>query len=162
MKYIAYGIYLGAVLTMLVFTWYGFYHHVDMSIVMPYVFICMLLYFFLLGFYISHKTCSFKEGLKAGLVAGAVSMFFIAAAYFLAHNVFFYYDTVTEPEKLAGFHASGLLSMQRYLIYDSIRSGVIGLIVGSVFAAFCAGVGSYTASNIQKSQVCRNRNIVSQ
>lgn len=150
MKYTAYGIYSGAVLVMLIFIWYGFFHHVETSSVMPYIFISMLLYFFLIGFYISNKTSSFKEGIRAGFISGAVTMLLVAAGYFLAHNIFFYYDTVTEPEKLAGFRASGLLSMQRYLVYNSIRSGIIGLVIGSIFAAFAAGGGSFTATHLHR------------
>jgi hypothetical protein len=150
MKYLQHGIFLGCVLSSLVIIGYGYFQYVDKRIIMPYIFLALLLYFYLLGFFIASKSSSTREGIKAGFIAGAASMLIVAVTFFFVHNVFFYNETISEPGTLAGFKSSGLLSIQRYLVYNNIRFGVLGLLLGSVFAAFCAYGGSFTATHFHK------------
>jgi hypothetical protein len=77
-------------------------------------------------------------------------MLTLAIAYFLAKNVVFHDMAIVDPKTIEGFERSGLMSIHRYLIYDAIRFGLIGLIIGTLFAAFCAGGGSFTACHIHK------------
>lgn len=150
MKYVSYGLLLGLALAALIFVGFAFFSDVDQDVIMPYVFMGTLLYFFLVGFYISNTTCSFKEGLRAGFITGAVSMFTMAVAYFVAKNFIFLDVAIVHPDTIKGFERSGLMSIHRYLIYDTIRFGILGLVIGTLFAAFCAGGGSFTACHIHK------------
>ncbi|MBI1863185.1 hypothetical protein HYS00_03630 [Candidatus Microgenomates bacterium] len=161
MKYAAYGSFLGSVLALLIFAYYGQFHYVDYKEVMPYIFLSLLIYYYLVGYYVCHKTCSFRQGLKAGIIVGAVSMIFVGVALFAVHQVFFYNEAIGEPEVMAGFKSSGMLSIKRYIVYQDIRLSIMALIVGSLFGAFAAGAGSYTANNIRKGQSCRTPHMAS-
>lgn len=148
MKYAKYGTTLGAIIALLILVGYRYISTIDDAIIMPYVFLSLLLYFYLIGFHVCNKTCSFREGLKAGFITGIISMVIVAVTFFLVHNIFFYHETIGDPEKLEGFNASGLLSIQRYLVYSDIRLGILAILAGSLFAAFCSGAGSFTAKKL--------------
>lgn len=151
-----YGTFMGAALALLIFVYYGYFHYLDYAEIVPFIFISALMYFFIIGYYVCHKQCSFKAGLKAGAVSGFITTLFVCVALFAVHNIFFYYETISEPDKLAAFHSSGLLSMKRFMVYYDIRMSLILIIAGTMFATFASGMGSYTASNIRKSESCRN------
>lgn len=149
MKYVGYGIFLGCCLTALIYIGYGFMPSMDTKAVRPYIYLSLVLYFYLLGFYVGNKHSSFGSGIKAGFVTGLVSILIVTIATMLAHNIFFINETIGDPDTMASFKQSGLLSIRRHIIYSDIRLGIAALVAGPIFTAFCAAGGSFAASKLK-------------
>lgn len=155
MKYSGYGTFLGLILASIVLLYYSLFHNLRFSLLLPYIFVGSIVYFFLIGYYICHKDCSFKAGLRAGLTTGIIAALYLSVACIVAHQGLFFEETIGEPDKLAGFKDSGLLSIRRFIVYYDIRMSIIYMILGTVLSGFAAGMGSYTAANIRRSEACR-------
>lgn len=149
MKYVGYGIFLGCFLTALIYIGYAFMPSMDTKAIRPYIYLSLVLYFYLLGFYVCNKHCSFGDGIKAGFVTGFVSILIVVTATMLAHSVFFYSETIGDPDVMASFKLSGLLSIKRHIMYSDIRLGLAALVAGPIFTAFCAAGGSFAASKLR-------------
>ena len=113
--------------------------------IIPLSYLAIFLYFGFVGFIETKKSHKLLTGFEAGAITGVVTMVVVAVTFFLVHNVFFYNQTILEPEKIEGLLRSGLPTIRAYLLFNNIRSGLFGIILGGISGVLFGGFGGVIA-----------------
>jgi amino acid transporter len=146
MKDAKYGLALGLVLSGMIIMGYSFPQiFAEGPRLFPLSLVGALLglgFLVFIGYGETRNTGSVRKGIILGALTGFIALTIVGLTFFAVHNVFFYEQASREPEKIEGWLKSGLGTMREYLIYNNIRSGILGIVMGTIAGGVCGLIGA--------------------